>query len=93
MLGRYSESITLLEKCLRYRRKHYFYKNLGDSYFFLGIHEKAVANYERAVRLDPGFDEAFYNLAVCQFFQEEFVSAGFNIAEALKMDSSNETYL
>lgn len=93
MLGRYSESITLLEQCLRYRRKHYFYKNLADAYFHLNIPEKAVMNYERAVRLDPGFDEAFYNLAVTQFMQEEYASAGFNIGEALKMDSQNEAYL
>ena len=37
MLGRYSESIMAMEKCLRYRRKHYFYKNLADAYFSLGI--------------------------------------------------------
>jgi tetratricopeptide (TPR) repeat protein len=55
-LGRYSESIVVLEKCLKYRRKHYFYKNLADAYFSLGIPEKAAMNYEKAIRLDPGYD-------------------------------------
>jgi rhomboid protease GluP len=45
MLGRYSESIVVLEKCLKFRRKHYFYKNLADAYFSLGIPEKAAMNY------------------------------------------------
>lgn len=79
MLGRYSESIVVLEKCLKYRRKHYFYKNLGDAYFSLGIPEKAAMNYDKAVRLDPGYDEAYYNLAVTQFIQEEYSSAKLNI--------------
>ena len=69
MLGRYSESIMVLEKCLRSRRKNYFYKNLADAYFCLGIPEKASMNYEKAVKLDTEYDEAYYNLAVTQFMQ------------------------
>lgn len=45
ILGRYSESIVLLERCLRYREKDYFYKNLGDAYFSISIYEKAIYNY------------------------------------------------
>lgn len=92
MLGRYSESIVVLEKCLKFRRKHYFYKNLADAYFCLGIPEKAAMNYEKAIRLDPGYDEAFYNLAVTQFIQEEYTSSKLNIDNALKLDSTNESY-
>ena len=46
-------------------------------------------NYEKAIRLDPGYDEAFYNLAVTQFLQEEYTSAKLNIDLALKIDSTN----
>jgi rhomboid protease GluP len=92
MLGRYSESIVVLEKCLKYRRKHYFYKNLADAYFSLGIPEKAAMNYDKAIRLDPGYDEAFYNLAVTQFLQEEYTSAKLNIDHALKIDPNSEPY-
>ena len=45
ILGRYSESIVLLEKCLRYREKDYFFKNLGDAYYSISIYEKAIYNY------------------------------------------------
>jgi tetratricopeptide (TPR) repeat protein len=89
MLGRYSESIVVLEKCLKFRRKHYFYKNLADAYFSLGIPEKAAMNYEKAIRLDPGYDEAFYNLAVTQFLQQEYTSSKLNIESALKIDGNN----
>ena len=43
-------------------------------------------NYEKAVKLDPEYDEAFYNLAVTQFMQEEFTSALLNIREAVRID-------
>jgi len=93
MLGRYSESIVVLEKCLKFRRKHYFYKNLADAYFSLGIPEKAAINYEKAVRLDPAYDEAYYNLAVCEFMQSEYISAQLNIEQALHIDPKNDTYI
>jgi Flp pilus assembly protein TadD len=42
---------------------------LGDAYFCLGIPEKAAMNYDKAIKLDPQSDEAYYNLAVTQFIQ------------------------
>jgi len=79
----------VLEKCLRSRRKHYFYKNLADAYFCLGIPEKASMNYEKAVKLDPEYDEAYYNLAVTQFMQEEYTSALLNIEQARRIEGEN----
>ena len=50
-------------------------------------------NYEKAVKLDPEYDQAFYNLAVTQFMQEEYTSAMINIKEALRIDGQNENYV
>ena len=50
-------------------------------------------NYEKAVRLDPAYDEAYYNLAVCHFMQSEYVSAQLNVEQALHIDPTNETSL
>ena len=69
MLGRYSESISILEKCLQYSKKDIFYKNLGDAYYSIGIFEKAIFNYEHAVHLNDSLDEAYYNMSVCLFQQ------------------------
>lgn len=69
ILGRYSESIVILEKCLRCREKDYFYKNLGDAYFSISIYDKAIYNYEKALKLNESYDEAQYNLAVCLYIQ------------------------
>jgi len=42
-------------------------------------------NYEKAIKLDPQSDEAFYNLAVTLYIQEEYTSAQLNIKQALKI--------
>jgi tetratricopeptide (TPR) repeat protein len=42
------------------------YYNLGNAYFRTGRLGPAIYNYERALRLDPGFDDARYNLAVAR---------------------------
>lgn len=39
----------------------------GDAYFSLGMLEKAIENYQRAINLDDTYDEAHYNLAACYF--------------------------
>ena len=45
VLGRYSESIMILEGCLSHREKDYLFKNLGDAYFSISIYDKAIYNY------------------------------------------------
>jgi len=52
LMGRYSESIRILEDCLKYKEKDSLYKNLGDAYFSLSIYEKAIYNYEKALILN-----------------------------------------
>ena len=50
-MGRYSESIVILEKCLAYKEKDTLYKNLADAYLSIGIFEKAIYNYEKGVTI------------------------------------------
>lgn len=49
-------------------------------------------NYEKAIKLDPEYDEAYYNLAVSQFLQQEYTSAMLNIKEALRIANGHEQY-
>jgi tetratricopeptide (TPR) repeat protein len=83
MMGRYSESIVLLEKCLRIREKDYFYKNLGDAYFSVSIYDKAIYNYEKTLTINESFDEANYNLAVVLYIQQNYYHAKQAITKAL----------
>jgi tetratricopeptide (TPR) repeat protein len=42
------------------------YYNLGNAYFKSNEIGHSILNYERALRLDPGFDDARYNLELAQ---------------------------
>lgn len=47
------------------------YCNIGDAYFKQGNYPKAILNYERALRLDPSFADARYNLDFAQSFTQD----------------------
>lgn len=40
------------------------HNNLGNCYMLLGRHFEAVREYKRAIELDPGNLEAYYNIAI-----------------------------
>jgi tetratricopeptide (TPR) repeat protein len=82
-IGRYSESIMLLEAEAIHFEEAKMYKNLADAYYFVGINEKCQYNYEKAIRMNPRLDEAMYNLAACIFAQGNFYIADIWIAKAL----------
>jgi tetratricopeptide (TPR) repeat protein len=52
------------------RRNTFAYKNRGDAYASDGQYDKAIADYDRAIELDPGFAAAYYRkawiLATCR---------------------------
>lgn len=66
---------------------------MADAYFSISIYEKAVHNYEKAIKMNPNLDEAYYNLAVCLYMQGNFIEAQLNIQKALKISHKNDIYL
>ena len=66
---------------------------MADAYFSISIYEKAVHNYEKAIKMNPNLDEAYYNLAVCLYMQGNFIEAQLNIQKALKKRNKNDIYL
>lgn len=47
------------------------YYNLGNAWFKQGDYPKAVLNYERALRLDPSYSDARYNLEFTNSFVQD----------------------
>lgn len=48
------------------------YYNIGDAFFKQGNYPKAILNYERALKLDPSYSDARYNLEFAnQFVQDK----------------------
>ena len=51
------------------------YCNIGDAYFKQGNYPKAILNYERALKLDPSFADARYDLDFAQSFVQDKIEA------------------
>ena len=51
------------------------YCNIGDAYFKQGNYPKAVLNYERALKLDPSYSDARYNLEFAGNFVQDRIEA------------------
>jgi tetratricopeptide (TPR) repeat protein len=66
---------------------------LGDSYFSIGMIDKAIANYEKSLRMNTHNDECYYNLAVCLYMNQSYDNARTAIRRALDMHPKNEAYL
>ncbi|KAL2642652.1 hypothetical protein R1flu_010239 [Riccia fluitans] len=66
------------------------YNALGFSYFSDGKVEKAIAQYEKAVQLQPGYVIAWNNLADAYENQKEFVKALKAYDQTLQLDPKNK---
>ncbi len=63
----WQEAISTYEKILSqdYESAALYY-NLGNAYFKSGVIGKAILNYERALKLDPGDDDVQFNLKLAK---------------------------
>ncbi|KAL3695927.1 hypothetical protein R1sor_010003 [Riccia sorocarpa] len=66
------------------------YNALGFSYFSDGKIEKAIAQYEKAVQLQPGYVIAWNNLADAYENQKEYLKALKAYEQALQLDPKNK---
>ncbi|MFV0390372.1 MAG: tetratricopeptide repeat protein [Paludibacteraceae bacterium] len=64
--GQYSDAVKLYEKLLQNGVSAELYYNLGNSYYKIDEIGLSILNYERALRLNPGFRDAAYNLEIAE---------------------------
>ena len=70
--GRFSDACSDWGEIERYGGKSAkLYYNLGNVWFKQGDYPKAVLNYERALRLDPSYSDARYNLEFAGTFVQD----------------------
>lgn len=66
--------------------------NLGNAFHEEGNIEQAVKAYQRAIHIDPSLHVVFYNLAVLNLVNGDYLKAEENCREAIKMDPANAVY-
>ena len=66
MQEHYQEAAEIYETALQEGASADVYYNLGNTYYRLKEMGKAVLNYERALKLEPGNEDIRYNLDICK---------------------------
>ena len=59
----------------------YYYKGVCE--FALEKYPLAIKHYSTAIQLNPGFAQAYFNLAICFFLAKKYDMALINIGKAL----------
>ena len=74
-----------------YAQKAEDYFNLGVANAESGDHDKAVADYDKAIELDSNYDQAYYNRAFSKYLLKDYKGAiaDYNSVIALNPLSSN----
>ena len=74
--SRYQDAISAWEKIpVSGKEAPEVYCNIGDAYFKLANYPKAILNYERALKLDPSYTDARYNLDFAGGFVQDKIEA------------------
>jgi tetratricopeptide (TPR) repeat protein len=91
--GQFDESIKLAQRALSFGPPQSRVHNLlGQNYFRLGQAQQALANYDRAIELQPDFADAFGNRAnvLSNLGRHEQALAGYDRALALRPGSHED---
>jgi tetratricopeptide (TPR) repeat protein len=62
------------------------YKNRGMEYFAKGDHDRAIADYNEAIRLDPKYEDPFANRCASYLLKKDYGRAIADCNEAIQLD-------
>lgn len=89
-LGQTKIGIEKLEEALKINPKYYkACFNIGVTCSENKEYQKSIDYYQKAAKLDPKDDRAFYGIAASQFILGKFKDAEFNCLIALKINPNN----
>ena len=61
--GKYQEALKYLNQAIKFKTDSSFYNNRGTVYFALKKWTEAEQDYKKAIKIDPSFADALFNLA------------------------------
>ena len=63
-----------------------YYRNRGIVYYFVKQYERAIADYEQAILLDPHYAEAYTNRALAYYAMKQYELANADFDKAIQID-------
>jgi tetratricopeptide (TPR) repeat protein len=82
----YSECINLLKNDTKNTNLASVYNNRGNAYSELGNYEDAIADYTRAIRIDPDYASAYYNRGIEYKNLKNYEDAIADYTRAIRID-------
>ena len=62
------------------------YLHRGDAYFEKEEYDKAIAEFSRAIELDPNYAEAYYKRGVAYLRKDKYDEAIADLTKAIELD-------
>jgi tetratricopeptide (TPR) repeat protein len=88
--NRMNEAIEELNILLKIEENAKCYLDRGNYYSYLNQHEKALADFNKAIELFPNYNEAYMNRAYFIWFpKKEYVKALNDLNKTIELDSTN----
>lgn len=88
---RFQSALRNIDKLLyNFPRNPYGYYYRGVCEFALERYEKSLRSYLIAIKLDPVFDKAYFNLGITYYCLNQYDSALINIGKALVLFSKKK---
>lgn len=67
------------------------YVHRADAYLRLGEYKNAIADYGKAIALDPNFEKAYYNRGLAYAQQQQYPEAVADLTQAIALDPEHAT--
>jgi tetratricopeptide (TPR) repeat protein len=86
MLGDFNGAISDLNIAIEeYPNNADLRKNRGNIYLLFGMRRKAIEDYTKAIELDPGYSEAYFNRALSFFIQYDNLSGCSDLQKSIDL--------
>ena len=69
------------------------YNNRGVALSLKGDFDRAIADHDEAIRMNPKYAWAYLNRGVTRFAQGQFVSAGADFSDALRLNPNDASFV